>query len=143
MNIEETIQEEIYETFEQAAAIKKNPSLLDDELTHRPATSLPPLLHRLSHRKAEILDYLGVSYGLTRPLLRFWKRAGFVPYYLRQTENDITGEYATVMLKGLGAELGLEAFAQGMISNALSGINLITWFCRLPKEIPVTVVIQV
>src|SRR5260221_4797033 len=38
----------------------------------------------------------------TRPLLRFWKRAGFVPYYLRQTENDITGEYATVMLKGLG-----------------------------------------
>ncbi|CAJ0840285.1 11428_t:CDS:10, partial [Entrophospora sp. SA101] len=47
------------------------------------------------------LDYLGVSYGLTPALHKFWKRAGFVPLYLRQTPNDLTGEYTCVMLKAL------------------------------------------
>jgi hypothetical protein len=31
---------------------------------------MPPLLIRLSERKPETLDYLGVSYGLTPQLLR-------------------------------------------------------------------------
>jgi len=31
---------------------------------------MPPLLLRLSERKPETLDYLGVSYGLTPQLLR-------------------------------------------------------------------------
>ena len=31
---------------------------------------MPPLLQRLSERKPENLDYLGVSYGLTPSLLR-------------------------------------------------------------------------
>ncbi|KAF8340689.1 GNAT acetyltransferase 2-domain-containing protein [Cantharellus anzutake] len=120
MNVEESVQDENYQTFEQAAEVKQNASLLEDELTHRSASSLPPLLHRLSHRKPEILDYLGVSYGLTRPLLKFWKRVGFAPYYLRQTENDITGEYAAVMLKALSGDLGLEAFAQDFRRRFLS-----------------------
>ncbi|KAG9328103.1 hypothetical protein JZ751_016551 [Albula glossodonta] len=48
--------------------------------------SEPPSLRvQLNERPAEKLDYLGVSYGLTPQLLRFWKRAGFVPVYLRQT----------------------------------------------------------
>jgi N-acetyltransferase 10 len=41
------------------------------------------LLLKLSERKPERLDYLGVSFGLTGPLLKFWKKAGFVPVYLR------------------------------------------------------------
>ncbi len=57
------------------------------------------LLHRLSQRPAERLDYLGVSFGLTAPLLKFWKRAGYVPVYLRQTANDLTGEHSCIMLK--------------------------------------------
>nr|CAD7440104.1 unnamed protein product [Timema bartmani] len=48
-----------------------------------PRKSLPPLLLKLSERPPEHLDYLGVSYGLTLPLLKFWKRAAFVPVYLR------------------------------------------------------------
>ncbi|XP_014448561.1 RNA cytidine acetyltransferase [Tupaia chinensis] len=66
-----------------------------------PRKDLPPLLLRLSERPAERLDYLGVSYGLTPGLPQFWKRAGFVPVYLRQTPNDLTGEHSCIMLKTL------------------------------------------
>ena len=53
--------------------------------TLAPRKNLPPLLMKLSERKAETLDYLGVSFGLTDSLHRFWKKAGFAPVYLRQT----------------------------------------------------------
>ncbi|XP_060130888.1 RNA cytidine acetyltransferase [Zootoca vivipara] len=69
-----------------------------------PRKDLPPLLLKLSERQAENLDYLGVSYGLTPRLLKFWKRAGFVPVYLRQTPNDLTGEHSCIMLKTLNEE---------------------------------------
>ena len=36
-----------------------------------PRKNLPPMLMKLSERKAEHLDYLGVSYGMTSDLLRF------------------------------------------------------------------------
>ena len=49
-------------------------SLLEE--TIKPRKNLPPLLLQLSERKPEKLDYLGVSYGLTRPLLKFWTRGG-------------------------------------------------------------------
>ena len=71
-----------------------------------PRKNLPPLLLKLSERKPERLDYLGVSYGLTQELLRFWKRCGFTPAYLRQTANDLTGEHSTIMLKILNLEEG-------------------------------------
>ncbi|KAF7302818.1 RNA cytidine acetyltransferase [Mycena kentingensis (nom. inval.)] len=69
----------------------------------RPVTSMPPLLQRLSERKPEALDYLGVSYGLTSQLLRFWKRAGYVPLYLRQTPSELTGEHSCMMVRGLNS----------------------------------------
>jgi N-acetyltransferase 10 len=116
---------------------------------------MPPLLQRLTERKPESLDYLGVSYGLTPQLLRcvvffdvqsmlggrwrptrvtrppsfdqhtniaienrFWKRAGFTPLYLRQTQSELTGEHTCVMVRGLNssAESDLEwlgEFAKG------------------------------
>uniref|UniRef100_A0A8B9H9A8 N-acetyltransferase 10 n=1 Tax=Astyanax mexicanus TaxID=7994 RepID=A0A8B9H9A8_ASTMX len=77
-------------------------SLLEEVVS--PRTDLPPLLLKLSERTAERLDYLGVSYGLTPQLLKFWKKAGFVPVYLRQTPNDLTGEHSCVMLKELNTE---------------------------------------
>jgi tRNA(Met) C34 N-acetyltransferase TmcA len=40
-----------------------------------------------------------VSYGLTQDLLRFWKKCGFVPTYLRQTANDLTGEHSNIVLR--------------------------------------------
>lgn len=50
-----------------------------------PRKRLPPLLLRLSEKRPERLDYLGVSYGLTADLLRsdallnlfFFEDAGF------------------------------------------------------------------
>ncbi|XP_077178242.1 RNA cytidine acetyltransferase isoform X1 [Paroedura picta] len=77
-------------------------SLLEEAVM--PRKDLPPLLLKLSERQAENLDYLGVSYGLTPRLLKFWKRAGFVPVYLRQTPNDLTGEHSCIMLKVLHEE---------------------------------------
>lgn len=77
-------------------------SLLEEVVS--PRKHLPPLLLKLNERPAEKLDYLGVSYGLTSQLLKFWKRAGFVPVYLRQTPNDLTGEHSCVMLKELNSE---------------------------------------
>src|ERR1700722_18032799 len=41
-----------------------------DTLAIRSPTAMPPLLQRLTERKPENLDYLGVSYGLTSQLLR-------------------------------------------------------------------------
>ncbi|XP_077372263.1 RNA cytidine acetyltransferase isoform X2 [Festucalex cinctus] len=77
-------------------------TLLEEVVT--PRKELPPLLLKLSERRAERLDYLGVSYGLTAPLLKFWKKAGYTPVYLRQTPNDLTGEHSCVMVKELNSE---------------------------------------
>jgi len=71
------------------------------EETISPRRNLPPLLLELGERPPEALQYLGVSYGLTSNLLRFWKKAGFAPTYLRQTKNDLTGEHTMIMLKAL------------------------------------------
>ncbi|XP_076125510.1 RNA cytidine acetyltransferase [Alosa pseudoharengus] len=88
-------------------------SLLEEVVS--PRKNLPPLLLKLSERPAERLDYLGVSYGLTSQLLKFWKKAGFVPVYLRQTPNDLTGEHSCVMLKELNSE---ESPEQGLWLSA-------------------------
>lgn len=90
-----------------------------------PRASLPPLLLKLSERRPESLDYIGVSFGITEKLLKFWKRGAFVPVYLRlvllfyyrceinthiflllfrQTANDITGEHSCIMLYKINSE---------------------------------------
>jgi N-acetyltransferase 10 len=71
------------------------------EETISPRRNLPPMLLELGERPPEELQYLGVSFGLTSSLLRFWKKAGFAPTYLRQTKNDLTGEHTIIMLKTL------------------------------------------
>jgi len=79
--------------------VEAGAGLLEESI--QPRKNLPPLLLKLSERKAESLHYLGVSYGLTSNLLRFWKRASFVPIYLRQTANELTGEHSCIMLRTL------------------------------------------
>jgi hypothetical protein len=63
--------------------------LLSEEL--RPRAGLPPLLVNLADRPAERLHYLGTSFGLTQPLLAFWRKSAFRPVYIRQTPSDVTG----------------------------------------------------
>lgn len=78
-----------------------NSNLLDDNIQVRDIRSMPPLFGKLSERRPDDLDYLGVSYGLTPSLHKFWKRSSFAPVYLRQTANDLTGEHSCVMLRTL------------------------------------------
>jgi N-acetyltransferase 10 len=78
-----------------------NSSLLDDNIHIRDINAMPPLFSKLSETNPPALDYLGVSFGLTPPLHKFWKRASFAPVYLRQTPNDLTGEHSCVMLRTL------------------------------------------
>lgn len=79
----------------------ENSTLLEDNIKVRDIKSMPPLFARLSERKPPQLDYMGVSYGLTPSLHKFWKRLSFAPVYLRQTPNDLTGEHTCVMLRTL------------------------------------------
>jgi N-acetyltransferase 10 len=74
---------------------------LSDEIKVRDINTMPPLFSRLSQVRPPTLDYLGVSYGLTQDLHKFWKRAGLSPLYLRQTAHDITGEHTCVMIRAL------------------------------------------
>ncbi|CCW65696.1 unnamed protein product [Phytomonas sp. EM1] len=59
----------------------------------------------LVERPYEVLDYLGVSFGLTTELFNFWKRAGYEALYVRQAANDLTGEHSCVMIRPNGLDL--------------------------------------
>lgn len=71
----------------------------DNEDEIKPRVKLPPLLTALHERPAERLHWLGVSFGLTTQLLSFWSRKGFKMNYVRQTQNEITGEYSCIILR--------------------------------------------
>ncbi|CAK9804768.1 RNA cytidine acetyltransferase [Anthophora plagiata] len=100
VNIDETLSE-TYAT-EISRVQDEEMNLLEERI--EPRASLPPLLLKLTERRPETLDYIGVSFGVTEQLLKFWKRAGFVPVYLRQTTNDITGEHSCIMLYKIRSE---------------------------------------
>ncbi|KAF9447020.1 DUF699-domain-containing protein [Macrolepiota fuliginosa MF-IS2] len=95
-------------SYPDPAAIDPSETLLTENTTVRAPQVMQPLLQRLTERKPENLDYLGVSYGLTPQLLRFWKRAGYVPLYLRQTQSELTGEHTCVMVRGLNSSTDSE-----------------------------------
>lgn len=60
----ENVQEEIENVKEEEL------QLLEEHIA--PRKKLPPLLLKLSDRRPEKLNYLGVSFGLTEQLLKFW-----------------------------------------------------------------------
>lgn len=81
---------------------ERNESREREPFAMTPRKLSQPLLSKL----AEIgslghLDWIGVSFGLTPPLLKFWKRHSFLPVYLRQTTNELTGEHSAILLKTL------------------------------------------
>lgn len=83
----------------KAASSRGDGDATGDLLTEtiQPRKNLPPLLLELSERAPERLHYLGVSFGITQQLHRFWKRAGFVPVYLRQTTVRGTLRFADTL----------------------------------------------
>ncbi|KAF8074167.1 GNAT acetyltransferase 2-domain-containing protein [Lyophyllum atratum] len=111
--------------YPDAAVVEPGTDLLTDKPTIRAPSAMPPLLQRLTERKPEALDYLGVSYGLTPQLLRFWKRAGYVPLYVRQTASELTGEHTCLMVRGLNSSVEsdlkwLQEFAKDFRKRFLS-----------------------
>lgn len=52
------------------------------EETIVPKQNLPPLLVPVCERSPEKIDYIGASFGLTDELFRFWKKHGFLPFYI-------------------------------------------------------------
>ncbi|KAK7961860.1 GNAT acetyltransferase 2 domain-containing protein [Apiospora aurea] len=102
MNLSEDGDVAMEETMERTTAAELvNANLLDDDIKVRDISKMPPLFSKLEERRNPALDYVGVSYGLTHELLKFWKRSKFVPVYLRQTSNDLTGENTCIMLRTL------------------------------------------
>ena len=100
-----------------------NASLLNDDVKIRDISKMPPLFAKLSERRPVQLDYIGVSYGMTSELNKFWKRAQFVPVYLRQTANGLTGEHTCIMLRALANSddrTWLGAFARDFQKRFLS-----------------------
>ncbi|KCV71673.1 tRNA(Met) cytidine acetyltransferase [Fonticula alba] len=83
----------------------------------RPRKNLPPLLRKLTERTPERIHYLGVSFGLTAQLHKFWKRATFVPVYLRQTPNDLTGEHTCIMLSQLNRADPITSLSNSWLSE--------------------------
>ncbi|KAK9239951.1 GNAT acetyltransferase 2-domain-containing protein [Lipomyces kononenkoae] len=81
--------------------LETDETLQTEQIKVRDSKSMPPLLLKLTEKRPTRLDYMGVSYGLTPQLLKFWKKAGFRPVYLRQTANELTGEHTSVMIKVL------------------------------------------
>ena len=64
----------------------------------KPRKHCKPMLQKLTERKPIMLHYIGTSYGITAQLYKFWGRNGYMPLYLRQTSNELTGEYTCIMI---------------------------------------------
>nr|GEX23688.1 RNA cytidine acetyltransferase 1 isoform X1 [Tanacetum cinerariifolium] len=77
-------------------------SLLEENI--KPRSDLPPLLVHLRERRPEKLHYLGVSFGLTMDLFRFWRRHKFAPFYICEVPNSVTGEHTCMLLKPLASD---------------------------------------
>lgn len=123
-NLSETEHTEVQEMIHVTDAELEESTLLSDNIKVRDIHAMPPLFSKLSERRPQVLDYLGVSFGLTSPLHKFWKRASFAPVYLRQTPNDLTGEHSCVMLRtisnGANDNAWLGAFTRDFHKRFLS-----------------------
>lgn len=97
-------------------------SLRTEQIKLRELKTLPPLLLKLHQIPPYFVHYLGVSYGLTNQLHKFWKRQDYIPVYLRQTANELTGEHTCVMIHVLKErnDKWLKEFAKDFHSRFLS-----------------------
>ncbi|EAA16455.1 hypothetical protein [Plasmodium yoelii yoelii] len=55
--------------------------------------------------KLKKIDYIGTCFGLTKNLLIFWKKNNYIPVYLKQQKNEITGEFSALMLRHINPKL--------------------------------------
>uniref|UniRef100_A0A2P2M6G6 RNA cytidine acetyltransferase n=6 Tax=Rhizophora mucronata TaxID=61149 RepID=A0A2P2M6G6_RHIMU len=100
------ISEEDFENDDETAHIRvteaaEKVSLLEENI--KPRTDLPHLLVHLRERQPEKLHYLGVSFGLTLELFRFWWKHKFAPFYIGHVPSAVTGEHTCMMLRPLNS----------------------------------------
>ncbi|KAF6146362.1 hypothetical protein GIB67_020456 [Kingdonia uniflora] len=81
------------------AEAREKVSLLEENI--KPRTNLPDLFVPLCDRSPEKLNYIGVSFGLTLDLFRFWRKHKFSPFYIGHVPNLVTGERTCMMVKPL------------------------------------------
>ena len=86
---------------------KKNNSsdkenLIKEEI--KPKKKLKPLLSKLHDISPPEVHYIGTAFGLTKELFSFWRKNDFYPFYIKMTENDITGEHSCILIKPLKDE---------------------------------------
>lgn len=84
------------------------------------AKALPPLLVPLKQIVPPRLDWIGASFGLTPRLLKFWDRGGFEVVYVRQSQNQATGEYTVIVLNAIDKDSG-----QGGIQSPWWLVNMV------------------
>ncbi|KAJ7951699.1 RNA cytidine acetyltransferase [Quillaja saponaria] len=77
-------------------------SLLEENI--KPRIDLPHLLLHLRERRPEKLHYIGVSFGLTLDLFKFWRKHRFGPFYIGQIQSTVTGEHTCMVLKPLNSD---------------------------------------
>uniref|UniRef100_A0A0G4FX21 RNA cytidine acetyltransferase n=1 Tax=Chromera velia CCMP2878 TaxID=1169474 RepID=A0A0G4FX21_9ALVE len=109
-------EDEVEEDKEDKAAKAARKKLQKEDLTPR---KCPPLLVPCDESDPPYspIDYVGTSFGLTQELFNFWRRAGFVPVYLRQTPSEVTGEYSAIMLKSLSEREREGGWLKGFVSD--------------------------
>lgn len=99
-NIKTDESDELYgkdQDMDQSEETKEG--LLNEKIKQR--KGLPPILQKLAERKPLPVQYLGTSFGVTPDLYNFWSKNHYVPLYIRQTANDLTGEHTCILIKPL------------------------------------------
>uniref|UniRef100_A0ACD5T8E2 Uncharacterized protein n=2 Tax=Avena sativa TaxID=4498 RepID=A0ACD5T8E2_AVESA len=95
-------EEEVEEPAVKISEAAEKASLLEESI--QPRANLPPLLVNLRDRRPEKLHYLGVSFGLTQELFRFWRKHDFFPFYVGQIPSAVTGEHTCMALSPLNSD---------------------------------------
>jgi N-acetyltransferase 10 len=72
-------------------------NLIKEEI--KPKKKLKPLLTRLQDITPPDVFYIGTAFGLTKELFGFWRKNNFFPFYIKMTENDITGEHSCILIR--------------------------------------------
>jgi N-acetyltransferase 10 len=111
------------------------------------AESAQTLLSNCGSR--QFIDFLGTSFGLTLNLFNFWRKSGFIPLYLRQTQNDTTGEFTCMMLRASDQEwltslyldfsMRLQRLLSGPFRSLSSELALSMISCASPKAVDVDI----
>ncbi|KAK8812414.1 hypothetical protein WA158_007648 [Blastocystis sp. Blastoise] len=126
-----------------ATAVAASSSTLTTEEL-KPRKKLPPLLVSLQDRVPERLHWIGVAYGLTSDLYNYYYKSGYGCVYIRQTENELTGEHSCIMIKPLDTTSLPNSPQEGWLASYLYDFQhrFISLLAYQFKQFPVKLALQ-